>query len=176
MEHWLEFYLFGGFLDFFSAFTFQAAELLNHPHLQPYILKVHIKLNSPRRNTFPLRRSDTNYIMKARFVEPGSDGIKKFREKRLSFSNDRALNPSISMTEEDSSCSSRRSQQLPSYLNKKFDELSVGSAAEKESDVTKFPTISKTPRLTNAAKASATPKKQTVSSKFSPANFNSVSL
>ncbi|XP_022155838.1 serine/threonine-protein kinase Nek4 isoform X2 [Momordica charantia] len=156
-----------------------AAELLNHPQLQPYILKIHVKLNSPRRNTFPLRRSDTNYIKKTRFVEPGSDSTKKFREKRLSFSNDRALNPSISMTEEDSSCSSRRSQQLPSFLNRKFDEFSVGSGVEKESDVeqsriTKFPTVSKTPRLATAAKASATPKKQTISSKFSPANFNSI--
>lgn len=154
--------------------------MLNHPHLQPYILKVHIKLNSPRRNTFPLQRSDTNYIKKTRFVEPGSDSVKTFREKRLSFSNDRALNPSISMTEEESICSSRRSQQLPSYLNKKFDELSVGSCAEKESDVdqsrtTKFPTVTKTPRLTTT-KASATPKKQTITSKCSPANFNPVSL
>ncbi|CAK9309960.1 unnamed protein product [Citrullus colocynthis] len=155
-----------------------AAELLNHPHLQPYILKVHLKLNSPRRNTFPLQRSDTNYIKKTRFVEPGSDSLRTFREKRLSFSNDRAVNPSISVTEEESQCSSRRSQQLPSYLNKKFEELSVGSCAEKESDVdlsrtSKFSTISRTPRLTNA-KASATPKKQTISSKFSPANFNPI--
>ncbi|KAG6575932.1 Serine/threonine-protein kinase Nek2, partial [Cucurbita argyrosperma subsp. sororia] len=155
-----------------------AAELLNHPHLQPYVLKVHLKLNSPRRSTFPLQRSDTNYIKKTRFVEPGSGGLKTFREKRLSFSNDRALNPSVSTMDEESQCSSRRSQQLPSYLNKKFEELSVGSCADKESDVdqsrtSKFPTTSKTPRLTNA-KPSATPKKQTISSKFSPANFNPI--
>ncbi|KGN44786.1 serine/threonine-protein kinase Nek4 [Cucumis sativus] len=152
-----------------------AAELLNHPHLQPYILKVHLKLNSPRRNTFPLQRSDTNYIKKTRFEEPGSDSLRAFREKRLSFSNDRAVNPSVSVTEAESQCSSRRSLQLPSYLNKKFEELSI---AGKESNVdlsrtSKLQTISKTPRLTNA-KVSATPKKQTISSKFSPANFNPI--
>ncbi|KAI5437991.1 Serine/threonine-protein kinase Nek2, variant 4, partial [Lathyrus oleraceus] len=49
-----------------------AAELLNHPHLQPYILKVHLKLNNPRRSTFPFQWTDSNHARRSRFVEPES--------------------------------------------------------------------------------------------------------
>ncbi|GAU35617.1 hypothetical protein TSUD_30340 [Trifolium subterraneum] len=76
-----------------------AAELLNHPRLQPYILKVHLKLNNPRRSTFPFRWTDTNHARRSQFVEPESVSTLSGRVKRLSFSNDRALNPSISGTE-----------------------------------------------------------------------------
>ncbi|KAL5058908.1 hypothetical protein RYX36_030512 [Vicia faba] len=100
-----------------------AAELLNHPHLQPYILKVHLKLNNPRRSTFPFQWTDSNHARRSRFVEPGSASTFPGRVKRLSFSNDRALNPSISGTEVGSLCSTQRAQGFSTYS--KHYELSI---------------------------------------------------
>ncbi|KAA8543278.1 hypothetical protein F0562_021227 [Nyssa sinensis] len=115
-----------------------AADLLSHPHLQPYVLKIHLKSSSPRRNTFPLQC-------------------------------DRALNPSVSGTEQDSPCSSQRARDSRSYLNAKFSELSVGSILEDrsidESIATKITSAAKTPRLM-PARASATPRRQTAQSKI----------
>ncbi|KAK9281207.1 hypothetical protein L1049_004102 [Liquidambar formosana] len=153
-----------------------AAELLSHPHLQPYVLKIHLKSNNPRRHTFPLQWSDSNYVKKIRFLEPKAVPIPANREKRRSFSNDRALNPSISGTEQDSPCYTRRAQEFPSHLNEKFTELSVDSSIHEEigidkSTSTKFPCVAKTPRLTQA-KVSATPRRQTVPSKISRSRSN----
>ncbi|KAL5796651.1 hypothetical protein ACOSQ2_001471 [Xanthoceras sorbifolium] len=146
-----------------------AAELLNHPHLQPYVLKIHLKWNSPRRNTFPLQWSDSNFIKKTRFVEPESVSILTEREKRWSFSNDRALNPSASETEQDSPSSSQRTREFRSH-NKKSRELSVGIVHEEigseKSMAPKFSSAGKTPRLT-PAKVSITPRIHTTPSKIS---------
>ncbi|KAG6645238.1 serine/threonine-protein kinase Nek2-like isoform X1 [Carya illinoinensis] len=145
-----------------------AAELLTHPHLQPYVLKIHLKLNSPRQ-TIPTRWSDSNYIKRTRFVEPETISIHSVKVKRMSFSNDRTLNPSISGTEQDSMCSSQRAQEFPS-MNQKFAELSVGCMHKEyyldKSITSKFSSVSKTPRLT-PRKISATPKRQTTPSKIS---------
>lgn len=148
----------------------QAAELLTHPHLQPYVLKIHLNLNRPRQ-TIPNRWSDSNYIKRTRFVEPETISIHSVKVKRMSFSNDRTLNPSISGTEQDSVCSSQRAQvfEFPS-MSQKFAELSVG-CMHKEYDLdksitSKFSSVSKTPRLT-PRKISATPKRQTTPSKIS---------
>ncbi|KAG2693705.1 hypothetical protein I3760_08G109500 [Carya illinoinensis] len=145
-----------------------AAELLTHPHLQPHVLKIHLKLNSPRQ-TIPTRWSDSNYIKRTRFVEPETISIHSVKVKRMSFSNDRTLNPSISGTEQDSMCSSQRAQEFPS-MNQKFAELSVGCMHKEyyldKSITSKFSSVSKTPRLT-PRKISATPKRQTTPSKIS---------
>ncbi|KAL6142800.1 hypothetical protein ACLB2K_061076 [Fragaria x ananassa] len=61
-----------------------AAELLGHPHLQPYVQKVHLKINSP------------NYLKKTRFSETEDVRYSTYQEKRRTLSNDRTLNPSIS--------------------------------------------------------------------------------
>ncbi|XP_030946698.1 serine/threonine-protein kinase Nek2 isoform X1 [Quercus lobata] len=147
-----------------------AAELLTHPHLQPYILKIHLKLNSPTRNTFPVQWSDSNYIKRTRFVEPETISIHSVKEKGRSFSNDRTLNPSISGTEQDSLCSSQRADDFAG-LNQKFIELSVGCGLYKEYDIdesitTKFSSVSQIPRLTPRT-VFATPRKQTLPSKKS---------
>ncbi|KAG4133085.1 hypothetical protein ERO13_D08G073200v2 [Gossypium hirsutum] len=141
-----------------------ASELLSHPHLQPYVLKVHLKLNSPRCNNIPTRWSDLNFVKKTRFVEQDVIG------RRRSFSNDRALNPSVSETEQDSLSYIQREQEIPSYLFEKFTEFSVGFDNEEiatvdESAATKFPTAVKTPRVTPAV--SVTPRKRTIPSKKS---------
>ncbi|MBA0583454.1 hypothetical protein Gorai_014311 [Gossypium raimondii] len=141
-----------------------ASELLSHPHLQPYVLKVHLKLNSPRCNNIPTRWSDLNFVKKTRFVEQDVIG------RRRSFSNDRALNPSVSETEQDSLSYIQREQEIPSYLFEKFTEFSVGFDNEEiatvdESAATKFPTAVKTPRVTPAV--SVTPRKHTIPAKKS---------
>ncbi|CAL5425208.1 unnamed protein product [Camellia sinensis] len=152
-----------------------AADLLRHPHLQPYILKIQLKSYSPRWSTFPVQLSDSNYVKKTRFLEPDVVTMLTDREKQRSFSNDRALNPSISGTELDSPCSSQRAQHFPSYLNKKLSELSVGSIHENisvdTSTASKVSSAAKTPRLA-PAKMSATPKRQTAPSRISSIVLN----
>ncbi|XP_057475048.1 serine/threonine-protein kinase Nek2-like [Actinidia eriantha] len=147
-----------------------AADLLRHPHLQPYILKIHLKSNSPRRNSFPVQWSDSDYGKKNRFFEPETGTMLTNKDKRLSYSNDRALNPSISGSERDSPRSSRRLQHFPSFLNKKFSELSGGSNNEDigidRSTATKFPSAGKVPGST-PAKPLATSRRQAATSKIS---------
>ncbi|OMP05101.1 hypothetical protein COLO4_09050 [Corchorus olitorius] len=146
-----------------------ASELLSHPHLQSYVLKIHMKLNSPRCNSFPTRWSDSNFIKKTRFVEQDVMVLNDIRRRR-SFSNDRALNPSVSGTEQDSFYSTERDQEIPSYLFERFTEFSVGADNEEvtidKSTNTKFPTVVKTPRLTQG-KVSVTPRKHTTPAKMS---------
>ncbi|KAL3717434.1 hypothetical protein ACJRO7_008941 [Eucalyptus globulus] len=146
-----------------------AAELLNHPHLQPYVLKVHLKLNSPRRSTYPMEWCQSNYMKKIRFVEPEPVSISLDREKRWSFSNDRTLNPSISGTEHDSFYSMRRARNF-SIITDKFAELSVDHSSEEDvtfdSKFAKLPSIAKSPRM-NPAKTTAAPRKQSTLSKTS---------
>ncbi|PON73868.1 Serine/threonine protein kinase [Parasponia andersonii] len=113
-----------------------AAELLGHPYLQPYVLKVHLKLNSPRRSSLTVQRPQSNYTRKTRFSEPEVH-YSDYREKRHSFSNDRTLNPSIS------------------------GELSIeDSQKEAAAPICKRTVTSKTSRLT-PPKPSANPKRWT---------------
>ena len=102
-------------------------------------------------------------------MEPEVVPVRTFREKRRSLSNDRTLNPSISGTEQDSSCSSRAAQRFPSCLDQKFAELSIGSAIEdydiEKSVKSKISTFTKTPRLT-PAKASNTPRRHITTTKI----------
>ncbi|XP_028105647.1 serine/threonine-protein kinase Nek2-like isoform X2 [Camellia sinensis] len=147
-----------------------AADLFRHPHLQPYILKIHLKSNSPRRNTLPAQWSDSNTTRKTRLLKPEAVTKLTDRERRQSYSNDRALNPSISGTELDSPCSSQRARHCPRFFNKKFSELSSGSVHEdigvEMSTATKFSSAAKTPRLT-PAKTLATPRRQIAPPKIS---------
>ncbi|XP_050363691.1 serine/threonine-protein kinase Nek2 [Argentina anserina] len=124
-----------------------AAELLCHPLLQPYVRKIHLKLNSPRRSTLSGDWFHSSYVKKTRFIEPEAIPINYIREKRRSFSNDRTLNPSISGTEQDSPGSSVRDYDI------------IKSAATKL-------TVANTPRLT-PTKVSATPRRQITQSKIS---------
>ncbi|KAG8389309.1 hypothetical protein BUALT_Bualt02G0216000 [Buddleja alternifolia] len=143
-----------------------AADLLRHPHLRPYILNLHLKLNNPRRHTFSNISSDANYVKKTRFVEPAA--VKT--EKRLSFGNNRALNPSISGNDFDSPYSSRRAQKSLTHLNDKFSELSIGSISGdvgvKKLMTTKLSSALRTPRMA-ATKTSANLRRQSTPSKIS---------
>ncbi|KAJ6883751.1 serine/threonine-protein kinase Nek1-like isoform X2 [Populus alba x Populus x berolinensis] len=64
-----------------------AAELLRHPHLQPYVLKIHLKMSSPRQNTLPFQWPEPHYMKKTRFLVPEDNPRKVHRDKRLSDSS-----------------------------------------------------------------------------------------
>ncbi|KAI8025751.1 Serine/threonine-protein kinase Nek2 [Camellia lanceoleosa] len=144
-----------------------AAELLRHSHLQPYVLKVQLKLNSPRRNSLSTHWHETEYMKKTKFMEPEDVPVSMYKEKRHSYGNDRTLNPSISGAAEDSSFS-QRNQRIPRYVNQRIEEMSVGSTHEVTTFGRKFiskaSNTGKTTRLT-PEKASAPPKKQAELSK-----------
>ncbi|KAL2556742.1 Serine/threonine-protein kinase Nek2 [Forsythia ovata] len=148
-----------------------AADLLKHPHLRPYILNIYLKSNIPRHHTFPVQSSDANYVKKTRFVAPRvvpmlTDKDKK--ERRQSFGNNRALNPSISGNDLDSPRSSQRARNFSSSLNRSFPELSSVNeyTGVKKSVTTTLSSPVKSPRV-NSAKASATPRRQITPSKIS---------
>ncbi|XP_039022393.1 serine/threonine-protein kinase Nek2-like [Hibiscus syriacus] len=141
-----------------------AEELLRHPHLQSYVVKVHHKINNPRRNTLPVLRPETN-IKKTRFSDPIDTRFSVYRERRGSLGNDRTLNPSISGAEQDSICSTKGiHHDAHGILNRRLEDLSIDSSQEgtvicklitsKLSSVTKGPKRSST-------EASATPKRKT---------------
>ncbi|KAM6576992.1 hypothetical protein CsatB_028829 [Cannabis sativa] len=112
-----------------------AAELLGHPHLQPYVLNVHLKLNNPRRSSLSVQRPQSNYSRKTRFSEPEIH-YPNFQEKRHSFSNDRTLNPSIS-----------------------GDSHKEVATPIKRTITSKTSNTARTSRFTSSSKASATPKR-----------------
>nr|GMD61034.1 serine/threonine-protein kinase Nek2 [Ipomoea batatas] len=139
-----------------------AGELLRHSHLQPYVLKIHMKLESPRHHILPVQRTGLKYVTKTRFVEPETvpgltDG------ERRSFYSDRALNPSISGAELDTPRLSLGAQDIMSSLRINFSEPSVGSTVDdigiRMSAITRFPAAGRTPR-SSSRKTSATTRAQ----------------
>ncbi|XP_050225543.1 serine/threonine-protein kinase Nek1 isoform X2 [Mercurialis annua] len=133
-----------------------AAELLRHPHLQPHVLKVHLKINSPRRNSLPVQWPESNYVKKTRFVDPDVP-LNSYRHKRHSFSNDRGLNPNASEADQDSLCFSKG-------IHRRLSELSIGSSNEgtvicKPITASKPSTITRTSKST-PSKASTATKRQ----------------
>ncbi|KAL4578018.1 hypothetical protein LXL04_014133 [Taraxacum kok-saghyz] len=139
-----------------------AADLLRHQHLQPYVLKVNLKLNSPKRSSLTTHWSETDYMKKTRFVEPVYLRPRS-RDRRLSYGNDRTLNPSISLGDQGSPFSTKRVQDSPHYLQRRMGRLSIGSACE-ESPISKNVT-SKNPKFTSPKTTSSAPKKRTDISK-----------
>ncbi|CAN8280353.1 unnamed protein product [Cochlearia groenlandica] len=114
-----------------------AKDLLNHPHLQPYISMVYMKLENPRRSTFPPQWS-----------EIGS----RVKERRRSCSNDRRMNPSASDTEPGSVSSSGKASHSPMFSGRRLSEVTVGVVreeivAQRQEGVKKQSCADRTPRL-----------------------------
>ncbi|KAL7120139.1 hypothetical protein ACP275_02G105200 [Erythranthe tilingii] len=140
-----------------------AAELLKHQHLRPYVLDVHLKLNSPRRNSLPCQwtETETKIARKIRFSEPVHSPSPVYREIRLSSGNDRTLNPSVSGAEQSYGSSTRITGSIPFNLHQGTKEFSAGSMHE-ETIVTKnVPSnISKNQKATQSKPSTATRKAQ----------------
>ncbi|XP_010553302.1 PREDICTED: serine/threonine-protein kinase Nek1-like [Tarenaya hassleriana] len=100
-----------------------ASDLIRHPHLQPYVLDVNLRLNNPRRSTLPSQWPGSKKIVKkTRFSEPTVSCPPFTDRRRYSVRNDRALNPEA---EEDSVSSIK-------YMSRKISGLSVESSNDGE--------------------------------------------
>ncbi|CAM8935771.1 unnamed protein product [Rhodiola kirilowii] len=106
-----------------------AAELLRNPHLQPYVHKIHMKVNNPRRNTLPANLHGSSHTT-TRYQGLRSNYVSPYKEKRRSYGNDRTLNPSISGAEQDSVCSTDRNQ-TTGCVSERLSEFSFGSTHDK---------------------------------------------
>lgn len=130
------------------------------------MLNIHLKLNTPRRNSFPAYWHETDYINKTRFSVPGGASVSQHRNRRLSSGGDRTLNPSISEADQEFSISNKTIRHIPIYDRRTA--LSVGSTHEGAS-VTKRITsktskVSKNPKTT-PVKPSPTVRRQVELSK-----------
>lgn len=118
---------------------------------------VYLKLESPRRSTFPLQFSESCATEKER--------------RRSSFRNDRRLNPSVSDTEAGSVSSSGKASHSPMFNGRKVSEVTVGVVREeivpqRQEGVKKQSSAARTPRVAGtSAKASGMPRRlETLSS------------
>nr|XP_043610965.1 serine/threonine-protein kinase Nek2-like [Erigeron canadensis]XP_043610966.1 serine/threonine-protein kinase Nek2-like [Erigeron canadensis] len=132
-----------------------AADLLKHSHLQPYVYKLQLNFNGPRRQTLPGRWSDCNYEKKTTFIEPEPRTFHHYNEKRRSINGDRALNPSISEHDQHSSFSQSSTR-----------KLSIGSVEEyihtEKLVAAKISNAVRTPRSTLAKTSVTTPRRQII--------------
>ncbi|PKU59056.1 Serine/threonine-protein kinase Nek2 [Dendrobium catenatum] len=139
-----------------------AAELLKHPHLQPYVLQVHLK-TSPNRNSLPIQHLTSNLVKKIRFSDDEDDFVCNKNDKIQSYANERIVKPNRTTAERDSISSTKSIKDHPEYLKQKIKDLSVGSSHIGQPRRGKMnidkPSLSKTPKYT-PGKAFVTPRKQ----------------
>lgn len=129
----------------------QAAELLKHPHLQPYVLQVNLK-SSPSRNMLPVHQTMGNHIRKIRFQD-GEDESPYKCERRKSLGSERILKLN-KRVEQNSLTSTQTIRESPNYLNTRIKNLSVGSSQVGEIGINKaisekHSSTLKTPRHTS---------------------------
>ncbi|KAH0457790.1 hypothetical protein IEQ34_013105 [Dendrobium chrysotoxum] len=139
-----------------------AAELLKHPHLQPYVLQVHLK-TSPNRNSLPIQHLTSNFVKKIRFSDDEDDFVCNKKDKIQSYANERIVKPNRTTAERDSISSTKSIKDYPEYLKQKIKDLSVGSSHIGQPRRGKMnidkPSLAKTPKYT-PGKAFVTPRKQ----------------
>lgn len=111
-----------------------AAELLRHPHLQPYVVQVNLK-SSPTYNSLPVPHPVSDHIKKIRFPDRDDDSVCKDRDKRYSFplERERILKQNQPSNGHDSVSSTRSIKTYPDYPNRGMKESSVGSSQIRQS-------------------------------------------
>ncbi|KAK9057333.1 hypothetical protein SSX86_022168 [Deinandra increscens subsp. villosa] len=136
-----------------------AADLLKNSLLQPYVLKLHLNTNGPRRHFIPSQWSDYNYEKKTTFIEPEPQTVHLQNGKRPSFSSDRALNPSVSEHDQYSSCSQTSTRKLSIGSVEEYIQTEKLVAARSANAV-------RTPRVPPVKPSVITPRRQIASPKI----------
>ncbi|ONK74353.1 uncharacterized protein A4U43_C03F5360 [Asparagus officinalis] len=145
-----------------------AAELLRHPHLQPFVIQVNLK-SSPTYNSLPVPHPVSSHIKKIRFHNNEDDSVMKGKEKRHSLGNERILREDRPSIDRDSISSTRSIKYYPDNLNQGMKDLSVGSSQVGDSGLAKTtnvkPSVTKTARFT-PSKIFTTPRRQSEPAKI----------
>lgn len=111
MLSWLYFFFFYQIDSNFSRL--QAAELLKHPHLQPYVVRVN-RNSIPMRNTFPILQEINNHSNK--IVLP-DDSPCNGMEARKSFGYEKRNPNTSATTQQYTDCSTMGSKSLLNHRN-----------------------------------------------------------
>ncbi|XP_064982909.1 serine/threonine-protein kinase Nek2-like isoform X2 [Musa acuminata AAA Group] len=111
-----------------------AAELLKHPHLQPYVLQVNLKYH-PTWKMLPVHQATKRHIRKIRFENDEDDAMYKDKDKRKSSGNERIL--TVSKPMEDSISSTQTIKDSSNRLNQRVMDLSAGSSRAAERGIDK---------------------------------------
>lgn len=142
------------------------------------MLKIHLKINTPRRNSLPNYWPETDYVKKTRFAVSEVPRA-MHRDKRLSYSNDRTLNPSISLHEDESPVYRRRIQNTPRYNRQGVSALSSGNehgeTVINKAFTTKASVVTRSPGYPQK-KASGPPKRAEMTKKLEPVSSDKSKL
>ncbi|XP_062215117.1 serine/threonine-protein kinase Nek2-like isoform X2 [Phragmites australis] len=130
-----------------------AAELLKHPHLQPYVLQVHLK-SSPSRGIIPVHQSPSD----KRMTFP-TEPVLRSKGRRNSFGNERIVTFSKPSPERNSISSIRSIKDYTTTQSVKessIDDSQVGEVTSKTL-ASRTSSVMKTPKMT-PSKIITTPK------------------
>uniref|UniRef100_A0A0E0BI54 non-specific serine/threonine protein kinase n=1 Tax=Oryza glumipatula TaxID=40148 RepID=A0A0E0BI54_9ORYZ len=129
------------------AFKAFAAELLKHPHLQPYVLQVHLK-SSPARNIIPSRQSPVDKVKKMTFP---TESMCRSKGRRNSLGNERIVTFSKPSPERKFTSSIQSIKDYTTTRSVKdlsIDDSLVEEVSSKTTFTTRTSSIVKTPKRT----------------------------
>ncbi|RLN28564.1 serine/threonine-protein kinase Nek2 [Panicum miliaceum] len=129
-----------------------AAELLKHPHLQPYVLQVQLK-SSPSRNMSPIYQSLTDKVKKMTFPSDITDSVRRRVARRNSLGNERTVTFCKPSPERNSVSSTRSIKEYTTTQSIKefsIDSSQVDDEVTSKAIITKRSGILRTPKSTPA--------------------------
>ncbi|KAG2622026.1 serine/threonine-protein kinase Nek2-like [Panicum virgatum] len=129
-----------------------AAELLKHPHLQPYVLQVQLK-SSPSRNMSPIYQSLTDKVKKMTFPCDITDSVRRRVARRNTLGNERTVTFCKPSPERNSVSSTRSIKEYTTTQSVKefsIDSSQVDDEVTSKAIITKTSGILRTPKSTPA--------------------------
>lgn len=141
-----------------------AAELLKHPHLQPYVLEVQLK-SSPTRNMLPAKLHTSHHTNNSAFSDD-EDNWKPKYNKTHSFKIERIVELDKATANHGPPRYTRIAKDCPELLNQPMDQLSVQVTKKIVDEVIhdKYSKVTRSPAPT-PRRASSTPRRRLEPSK-----------